>query len=160
VVVSSEEHQESDDHGAARDVPPDAEVVEPRGQADAEDVDEDLGDHEDDHDRELEVPARRRAEERNRGVGRSAGDAGRGADEVRGCRHVDPGGDRDLADHVEPRRDPRPRPAAEPERPEVEPPAVGYAEASSAIEAATHSVKRLTTGQPTELMTGPASFRP
>ena len=37
---------------------------------------------------------------------------------------------------------------------------MGYTEASSAIDAATHSVNRLTTGQPTELMTGPANFSP
>src|SRR5690348_1433322 len=40
------------------------------------------------------------------------------------------------------------------------PPAVGYAEASSAIEAATQRVKRLTIGQPTVLMTGPANLSP
>src|SRR4029079_1561853 len=40
------------------------------------------------------------------------------------------------------------------------PPAVGYAEASSAMEAATQSVKRLTIGQPTVLMTGPGRLRP
>src|SRR5712691_8055553 len=40
------------------------------------------------------------------------------------------------------------------------PPAVGYALAISAIDAATASVKRLTTGHPTELTTGPANFSP
>src|SRR5207249_1152409 len=40
------------------------------------------------------------------------------------------------------------------------PPAVGYADASSAMLAATASVKKLTTGQPTVLTIGPASFSP
>ena len=35
------------------------------------------------------------------------------------------------------------------------PPAVGYAEASSAIEKATHRMKQLITGQPIEIATGP-----
>ena len=37
---------------------------------------------------------------------------------------------------------------------------MGYADAISAIDAATHRVKTLTTGQPSVLITGPASFSP
>src|SRR5690242_7610987 len=40
------------------------------------------------------------------------------------------------------------------------PPAVGYAEAISAIDAATASVSTLTRGQPTEFTIGPANFSP
>src|SRR3954447_9678225 len=40
------------------------------------------------------------------------------------------------------------------------PPAVGYAEAISAIEAATHMVNMLTIGQPIEFAAGPANFSP
>src|SRR5262249_19005738 len=54
---------------------------------------------------------------------------------------------------------------AQPRRPrrkaqKYTPPAVGYAEAISAIDAATASVKTLTSGQPMELATGPANLRP
>ena len=38
------------------------------------------------------------------------------------------------------------------------PPAVGYAEASSAIETATHMMNRQITGQPIEIAIGPPLF--
>src|SRR5437867_3823246 len=120
VVMGPEEAEQRGDQHDAADVPAHAQVVEPRRQPDAGDVDDDLGNHDEDHHQELEAPAGRGAEDRDGDVGGHAGDAGHRTDEVSRGGDVDAGGDRDLADHVEPGGDPRPRAAAEPERPEVE----------------------------------------
>ena len=85
-----------------------------------EDVDEDLGDHDQHHDEDVEVPARHRAEYGYGLVGGKAEDPGDRADDVDRRRDVDARRDGDLPDHVEPRRRPRPGPAAQPEGPEIQ----------------------------------------
>ena len=85
------------------------------------DVDEDLRDHDHHHHEHVEVPVRHGPEHGHGLVRREAHDAGDGAHDVNRRGDVNAGGDGDLPDHVEPRRRPRPGPAAEPKGPEVEP---------------------------------------
>src|SRR5262245_4962640 len=118
--MRAEKYEQRHDERAAGDVPPDAEIAEPRGETYAEDVDGDLGDENQDHHEQLKTPARSRAEDRYPRVGRQTQETGRRADQVDGGRDVDAGGDRDLADQVEPRRREGPAAPTQPEGPEVE----------------------------------------
>ena len=120
-MVPPEKDQECHDDGNAYDVPVDAEIVESGGEPDAPDVDQHLGNHDQHHHEDLEVPARGRPEDGDRSVCGDVEDAGDGPNDVDRGGDVDAGRDGDLADHVEPRGGPGPAPAAQPVGPEVEP---------------------------------------